>query len=289
MYDYFGAACRAFRYAVSCVGFMLSTAFLTYGALMRWDGDDNGIEDDLIIAFGSYVALTSCIIAFLSRTGDHQARMLIEAMNQQLLLLRKTNEELYNRCTTLEELQGRMERSLATQQTNNEKLAGENQKFSAENRQLSTTTIELDTIKNQYRDELLQIRSAHESTVIELDKLRMLADDEKEKVERLETLCNEQRERIAAMTEQLENLNELQRKSTQMIQMLALYGDDCKTLGMSLEETSAELRQTDASLGLTATEMAQQLDALKTVTSQLSQVALDRGVSASEFTSVESS
>lgn len=275
MPDYFSNACQIFRYSISAIGCLLACAFLFFGIALASDGEKS-VQNDLTIAFGAFMATMSATILCVTRTSDRQAKRLMAAMNTQLNQLQQTNDSLHNRVDQLDDLQARLQTSIDAQQARNKRLADERKKLSAENQQLANTTRELDDIKEAYQQQLTKARTTTETLHEELKSLREIAGDESLKVERLSKLNDEQRQRIHDLSEQLENLNELQRRSTKMIQLLALYGDECKTLGLSLKDTSKELRETDTSLGLTAAEMAQQLHALRTVTEQLTHVSLTR-------------
>lgn len=215
------------------------------------------------------MATMSATIFCVSRTSDRQVKQLMTAMDAQMRQLQTSNMDLQGRVNELGDLQQRLQVSISTHQRNVRSL-------SEENKDLKRTTEELDEIKRQYQAQLTRAQTTADTMRDELKSLRELAGDESMKVERLKALNDEQRQRIVELSAQLENLNELQRRSTKMIQMLAMYGDDCKTLGISLKDTSATLRETDTSLGLTAEEMALQLEALRRVTEQLSNVSLER-------------
>ena len=72
-----------------------------------------------------------------------------------------------------------------------------------------------------------------------------------------------------SLVKQVENLNELHNKSTNMIRQLAMYGDDCKTFGKDLKETADNLKDTDDSLGLTSEELSRKIKALDNVVNTL--------------------
>lgn len=303
MHEFISRALQISRYIIAGVGAVISLVFIGYGIYLRESGEETGLVDDFIIAFGTFVALQSCIIAALSTAGDKQVRRLVSAMVAQSERLEAANQGLEARVTDLRQLQGQLEdntRALRDQiaraeerhrqrieefraqttalKTTAQNLRVENERLHESNQALDDTCERFQHLRGEYEGELDKLRAAHEDVVAEVSQLRIIAGDERLKVEQLEELAGEQRERIAEMTTQLENLNELQRKSVRMIQMLTLYGDDCKTLGTGLKDITSELRATDQSLGLTSSEMAVQLSALQAVTQQLRHVAASRGV-----------
>lgn len=224
-------------------------------------------------------------------------------MNSQITQLDETNAELEDRVLGLTKVQEdltaaaqefdtlmdqaeRLYTERMTQYTlenkrlgiNVDELAHQKDVLTEKCAQLADVESRLSKTQEKYREELGKIKAANDAAQAELAQVKMLAADSSTKIQQLEQLAEKQREQISSMTKQLENLNELQRKSVRMIQMLSLYGDECKTLGIGLKDISSDLRKTDQSLGLSAKEMADQLRALQTITDQLKQVARGRGI-----------
>jgi hypothetical protein len=86
--------------------------------------------------------------------------------------------------------------------------------------------------------------------------------------------ANKQHEELIRQLEgDVTNLNVLYNESVNMVRQLALFGDDCKTLGHSLKEVAGDLKDTDDSLGLTADELRTQAAAISAATNALLQAA----------------
>lgn len=303
MDNFLSATCRSFRYCLAVVGGVMAALFISYGAFLRAEGDDEGLQDDLILAFGSFVAIMSCTIGCMASVGDRQVRKMVKAMEAERRRLAETVNTLTNEVTELgslndtyseaNELHRRLIKDAETrykgrskelkEQTeklegNVDNLQGEVSRLENTNRDLTFNVDRLGKLNQDYNIQLSRLREAHNLADEEIQQLKLLSSEGDARVKQLETLSSEQRSRIDNLSRQAANLNELQRKSVQMIQMLSLYGDDCKTMGMSLTEVSGKLRQTDNSLGLTATEMKTQITALQKVTQELSSVAAERGI-----------
>lgn len=302
MSDFLSTTFRALRYCVASLGCLFACAFIAYGALLKLDGNA-GVENDLILGFGVFVAVMSSCIGALSRTGDLQVQRLIDANNAQLGRLNASNQQLEQRVNSLVVIEQRLaentrrfeEQLLAAEERYKARLKSlreenqrlghtvdnlsvERRKFEEENAGLALTKDSFEHTLAAYKQQLEQVQDSHRASAEELVHLRLLSAENDVRVEQLNRMNVSQAEKIGEMTKQLENLNELQRKSTRMIQMLALYGDECKTLGSSLKDTAETLHKTDHSLGLTAGEMSAQVKALQTITDQLKQVALSRGI-----------
>lgn len=302
MTEFLSTTFRALRYCVASIGCLLSTAFIAYGGLLKLDGD-NDVETDIILAFGIFMAIMSCCIGVLSRTGDKQVRRLIAANNAQLNRLHETNQTLKQRVDALGTIEKdlehnteKFERQLQAAEEryksrikmlreenqrlgkNVDTLSTERRKFEEENEELTQTKEGFDLTLEAYKKQLAQVQAAHHAAREELQQLQFISEESNARVEQLERINAAQDNKIAEMAKQLDNLNELQRKSTRMIQMLAVYGDECKNMGLSLKDTAATIRKTDKSLGLTAGEMSAQVKALKSVTEALKQVAAAQGV-----------
>jgi len=257
--DFLSTTCRAARYCVAAIGFVLALAFISYSVFLKQTGEVHGAAEDLILGFGIFVATQSCFIACLNSAGDRQVRQLVTDMNTQMDRLRFANETLGARVDQLSGVQRQLEALVARQRRHGEEL--------------NATAAEMRRIKDAYAEQLAVVSAAHDAVQEELAAVQHMAGLGQERVRELEALAAQQRAHITEIETQLVNLNALQRKSTEMIRLLATYGDDCKTLGVSLQSTANDLRETDNSLGLTAVEMAAQLTALQAVTDQLRNVA----------------
>jgi len=301
--DCLGTAWMSFKYCVAILGGILAACFITFGVLMRETGKQQGMTTNLIIAFGSFVALMSCLICVMMQRTDRQAKIMIDAMNGQVSRLQTSNQQLEGEINTLQSVQEELtaaakefDEMLAVaekrqqerivefnavsgrMQTTVKGLEKENQRLATENDELTKISGRLEELQAKYAEELSRLGRLQDASRREIDTLQALLGSENERVQQLDNLCEQQRGKIAEMTKQLTSLNELQRKSVQMIQMLSLYGDECKTMNVNLKEVSSTLRKTDDSLGLTAQELALQLTALQIVTQQLKRVAADRGI-----------
>lgn len=281
MYDFLSTGCRAFRYCVSGIGFCVATAFLVYSVLLR-DQDSSSLENTLMIAFGVFVAVQSCIIVTMHGLGDKLVSRLVHSMEAQLSQLKHANEAL--------------SAEIATFDLHNKNYRDAIAEHKAQNAEYKEQLGRAEQTQHNLEATLGKVRRAQADSERQVAELRQLGIEERVRVEELEELCGTQRETIEEMSKQLRNLNELQRRSVKMIQMLSVYGDDCKTLGINLRDVSSELRKTDESLGLSTQELQAQLRALRTVTSQLKGVAVQRGEAPSDgeeddtdFTSTESS
>ena len=271
MYDYLSTACRSLRYCIAIIGFLVSAAFISFGVYLRMNGTDTGLEDDAILGFGIFVALQSCIIATANNIGDRMVSHLIGRMESQMNRLNEANEQL--------------EGELKNFDQHNKNYAEANTQFRiqlegqrTENKSLMANLARLGEVHNDMTISMGQLKKAHAEAQAEINGLRELAGEGKARIDELEALSQKQQGQIQAMEEQLKSLNVLQRKSVRMIQMLSMYGDECKTLGVSLKDVAQELRKTDESLGLTSQELTAQLNALQTVTAELKKVAQSRGI-----------
>jgi len=302
MSDFLSTTFRLLRYCTAFIGFVVSSAFIVYGSMLKIRDNDKSIESDLILGVGSLFTVLSCCVGALSRTGDRQVQQLINATNAQINQLNDTNATLQNKVSQL----AMIEVNLAAQTTKLEQelaeadarykarmkqlrdensrlsnsvdvLSSERKRFEDENNELTETKKSFDETLAQYRVQIGEVVQAREKAAAELIQLRLLSTESDARANRLERINSSQETKIAEMTKHLENLNELQRKSTRKIQMLALYGDECKTLGVSLKDTASELHKTDQSLGLTAGEMSAQVKALQAITNALKDVARGRG------------
>lgn len=270
MYDFLSTTCRAIRYCAAIVGFLVSAALVSYGGYIRAIGEDDGAEDDVMLALGGIMAIQACIIMAIHGIGDRLISNMMKTMERQIDRLEGCNREL--------------EQELVRFNTINENFSNANKEFRAqlashkrENATLHASLEKLSVECDNLRDHAARLKSAQEAAEREVLQLRDVAAEENIQLHQMREMCRQQRETIAKMTAQLKDLNQLQRKSVQMIQMLTLYGDECKTLGVSLKDVAGELKQTDESLGLTAQELQVQLVALQTVTQELKRVAVDRG------------
>lgn len=297
-------SCRVFRYSLALIGGILSTLFIAYGVYARAVSNHVTLQDDLILAFGLLMYAMSCTIGALANIGDRQVRALVDAMRLQTRRMQQTNIELGTKVGHLETLNneyakttGELRSLMATVDarykarmselkenaqrlsTEIDELNSENNELKEHNVKLASTAARFEKLSAAYNESLEQLRRQNEQVSRDLDALRILNGERDVELESLRSLAAEQKARIAELTLQAENLNKLQQKSVRMIQMLSLYGDDCKTLGTSLKETASELRETDKSLGLTSQEMSVQLKALHDVTEQLRTVAAARGIS----------
>lgn len=117
--------------------------------------------------------------------------------------------------------------------------------------------------------EITRLQEIHNVLNQELHTARVLSQEQAQHLAAMKDHEIELTNQIAFLEEQAKNLNKLQKKSTKMIQMLALYGDDCKSLGINLKDVSQDLHKTDESLGLKTEEMAQQIKAMSIITKEL--------------------
>lgn len=309
MFDnYLSKACRVFRYFLAGIGAIVSIGFIAYGTLLRVnDSDNNSLEDDVILVFGAFVFVLSCTVAGVVHVGDRQMRKMLNALRAHTDRLQETNDNLGEKVHSLESLQveyattaerlrkiiastsAKHQQHLDNFRAENDRLSEETEhvqaqvdKLHVENEELRDTCKRLEHLSNEYHTSLHRLREQNACVKRELDEMRELNAESNDRVEQLESLAAQQRERIDELTRQAANLNELQRKSVKMIQMLSMYGDECRTMGISLKDTARELRNTDESLGLTSAEMSTQLRALKLITSQLKDAASKQSVDVSE-------
>jgi DNA repair exonuclease SbcCD ATPase subunit len=299
MSDFLSVAWRSFRYCTAIIGGIASAALIAIGAIIHTrDADHGGVEDEMILAAGSLFALLSCMVGCQNVTSDRQVKRLIEASEAQTHRLAEANATLEGQVNQLKGVEQRLgaattdfetklrvaserykKRLEELQQTSQAlsatvtQIGDERNRLAAENAELLRTREQFGKTLNDYKIELAKVREAHAAATTALAQLRTLAGDESARIQQLEAINVEQQRRLDEASKQLENLNELQRKSVRMIQLLTLYGDECKTLGVSLKDISGSLHQTDKTLGLTAGEMSLQLRALQTITDELKKVA----------------
>ena len=285
--NFLSTSCRAFRYFLAILGTIMSIILIGYGISLRMSGQDLGVTDDVILIFGSLVALMSATIGCMANMGDRQVHKMITAMKREHKRLRlnidtlegkvqkfgELNESYSNandeHRRVIKEAELQYKKRITSLQNENRSLNVNLEAFTEENCQLRLHLGSLESINQDYKASLDELRHLNNQCNDQITQMQLLNSESQVRVKELEELSREQRLTIAELTKHADNLNELQRKSVKMIQMLSLYGDECKTMGVSLKEVSNELKETDESLGLTSREMAVQLQALQKVTLEL--------------------
>ena len=211
---------------------------------------------------GSVLVLQAyCLCAFDS--------LIDRRMNRLLTSMESINERLREstQCLTLQNEQyEHMNRELAA---TIDKATAENGKLRERNDELEAIVGSLRQLNEKYNASLSTSQRVCNDLKTRLHETEQLYTATEEELQQLRELVVDQREQIDALKQQAENLNRLQRESVRMIQDLALYGNECQQFGVTLSDISKELRATDDSLGLTATEMQQQLDTLNTIINAL--------------------
>lgn len=132
------------------------------------------------------------------------------------------------------------------------RLSEENDRFGRENDELKDTRRRLDQ-ENKEFDEANRINA--------LENERLAKNNAELEAE------------VARLAKEAKNLNALYNQSVNMVRQLAMFGDECKTLGHDLRDVAGDLKDTDDSLGLTAEELSRQTAAIQAATAALTKVA----------------
>lgn len=126
-------------------------------------------------------------------------------------------------------------------------------------RTLEKQIVRLSIANDRYDQENKEFSEANRINALENDRLRRNNEELESEVDRLGV--------------EAQNLNVLYNQSVNMVRQLALFGDECKTLGHDLKDVASDLKETDDSLGLTAGELERQTAAIRTATAALMKVA----------------
>ena len=257
------------RQALSALGCLLGIALIVYGSIEA----ENMYKDDreqystlstviVTLVSGSVLVLQACCLCAFDSLIDRRMNRLITSMESINERLRDSTQ-----CLTLQNEQyEHMNRELAA---TIDKANAENGKLRDRNEELEAIVGSLRQLNEKYNASLSSSQRVCNDLKTRLHETKQLYTATEEELQQLRALVVDQREQIEALKQQAENLNRLQRESVRMIQDLALYGNECQQFGVTLSDISKELRATDDSLGLTATEMQQQLDTLNTIISTL--------------------
>lgn len=229
-------------------------------------GDEHIAESVLLLSSGLVQLLYSLCIIVSNSCSDNINNDILESAQRHNANLKQSIDYLQRENSKYLELNKEasalLERTKAVAATN----AAE---FRANITELENKVTALDGVRNTYVALLNENKLIAAQLENEVRQLHELSDAQMDELERLRTLASEQRQQIDALSKQAENLNRLQRESVRMIQQLALYGDECREFNVSLKDISKDLRDTDTSLGLTAKEMGDQLNALASIVSAL--------------------
>lgn len=246
------------KHGLSVVGFATGVGFTAYGAILLEQSGGGSVSSITTIIVGALLTLNSCCFLGMDAYNNYKIEKLLDGLEKQNTALRESVSSLQILMLTQKEQTERQKEILEESQHNVETLSqrtAELQKVSLKYREMS----------EQYREQLNRNAEISAQMEKEIEHLKMLNFDSESRVQELQQLVMDQKSQIVQLAEQAQNLNKLQRQSVKMIQQLALYGNNCKEVGMSLKDVSKELRETDESLGLTATEMQQQLGALEKI------------------------
>lgn len=276
------------RYALATFGAIVGIGFIVVGAV---EFDIEQLETILLIVVGGLLTLQSCAICVISGKSDRDVKRMVKRVRKEMDRLEKHNLQLSDSVSNLRDLNteysdenDRFKSLVKRAREQAEQSEVQIDKLHASIHKMELSMGKLENLNTDYKQQLAQMREQNAQLSTEIGRIETMGHTQALQVKSLKSLSEEQRDKIDQLTEQARNLNALQRRSVEMIQMLTLYGDDCKVMGVQLRNVSAELHKTDSSLGLTAREMRAQLRALAEVTSALRAIAPAGSCSDSEQT-----
>lgn len=200
----------------------------------------------------SFGIILSILFGFFARANDDS-----DATEYSLY----ANAILFGIILIISWLYRSLEKQLSTFAEENDELRETGNKLEDTEKELSKTQDEIEKIKEELQETRNRLSIERQEFDQENDELRAS----------LKRFDEENKE----LTTQVANLNKLHNKSVNMIQQLALYGDECKTFGKDLKDTASDLKHTDESLGLTSKEFTKKLVALDKIVDTLEQHVVD--------------